>query len=648
MSEALEARLSEDRDELKNICSQLETQIGNVIQKLDTKVQDTQDRVEELDNAIQSIIEASKVADHKFESRFECLEDNLQYRANRLHRSIQSIAEDSKSANRDLKSRLQYLEGSFHAIQMLPKDDRIKDLEKHVNDQLEQFTDSLTCLESFMIKEIETFPKDIITRLKDHWDASEAESLQSQAPTPPRYRDYSSKVVTRTPLVYPATMVEKPASKKHPHGQMAYEWELIQLKDLKNIKESVVSYGLHGPYVKQLLHSWATFNRVTPTDWERLVAAVLENACQIQWKSLVREEAKLFERQSIKKGFKAPLDKLLGQGIYADPQVQAKYDDDILSQCRKAALNAWDKVREPGERLEAYTRIEQGPTEQFQDFLQKLTSAIELQLSYHPKTSSTILNKCGENGHPFLIPDFSGNASNFSPFKVTINVMLRKESHNLFPIQTLGSIVNSRGRDHFQEQQLLFQMDKCPHQSSSGVSFPSPEPIFQLEPKHQQNRKFSGSDPEFLSESPRTCGSSPQLGSPPAPSTRRRGGARGTRKGGGSPKWTLTVADGESQSIAIRVYHHGHQLLPACTFESGFTNFRKEVPFPRGTVHFNSQGECLDVQSFLLRTMWTAHGGLFSADLPVPATGVFGSTPETLVLPAALHLNLGPLGPMLW
>ncbi|MBV2133726.1 hypothetical protein KRX52_13145 [Pseudomonas sp. MAP12] len=270
MSEALEARLSEDHDQLKNICSQLETQIGNVTQQLDAMVQNTQHRVEELDNVIQSVIEASKVADQKFESRFECLEDNLQYRADRLHRSIRSIAEDSKSANHDLESRLQYLEGSFHAIQMLPKDDRIKDLKKkkHVDEQLEQFTDSLTCLESFMIKEIETFQKDIITRLKDHWDASEAESLQSQAPTPPRYHDYSSKVVTRTPLVYPATMVEKPASKKHPQGQMAYVWQPIQLKDLKNIKESVVSYGLHSPYIKQLLHSWATFNTVMPTDWE--------------------------------------------------------------------------------------------------------------------------------------------------------------------------------------------------------------------------------------------------------------------------------------------------------------------------------------------------------------------------------------------
>ncbi|MGE9501587.1 gag protein, partial [Escherichia coli] len=110
-----------------------------------------------------------------------------------------------------------------------------------------------------------------------------------------------------------------------------------------------------------------------------MVAVVLENSCQIQWKALVREEAKLLERQDIKEGFEAPLDKLLGHGIYADPQVQAEYDDNILSLCRKAALNALDKVREPGEHLEAYTRIEQGPTYQFQVCVQRLTKAVELK-----------------------------------------------------------------------------------------------------------------------------------------------------------------------------------------------------------------------------------------------------------------------------
>ena len=53
MSEALEARLSEDIDEQKNICSQLETHIGTFTQKLDAKVQNIQYRVEELNKSIQ-------------------------------------------------------------------------------------------------------------------------------------------------------------------------------------------------------------------------------------------------------------------------------------------------------------------------------------------------------------------------------------------------------------------------------------------------------------------------------------------------------------------------------------------------------------------------------------------------------------------
>ena len=34
------------------------------------------------------------------------------------------------------------------------------------------------------------------------------------------------------------------------------------------------------------------------------------------------------------------------------------------------------------------------------------------------KTSKTILNSSGENGHPCLVPDFRGNAFNFSPLRI--------------------------------------------------------------------------------------------------------------------------------------------------------------------------------------------------------------------------------------
>ena len=40
------------------------------------------------------------------------------------------------------------------------------------------------------------------------------------------------------------------------------------------------------------------------------------------------------------------------------------------------------------------------------------------------KTSKTMLNSSGESGHPCLIPDFRGNALNFSPLRVMFAVGL--------------------------------------------------------------------------------------------------------------------------------------------------------------------------------------------------------------------------------
>ena len=40
------------------------------------------------------------------------------------------------------------------------------------------------------------------------------------------------------------------------------------------------------------------------------------------------------------------------------------------------------------------------------------------------KTSKTMLNSSGESGHPCLVPDFRGNAFNFSPLKIMFAVGL--------------------------------------------------------------------------------------------------------------------------------------------------------------------------------------------------------------------------------
>ena len=38
------------------------------------------------------------------------------------------------------------------------------------------------------------------------------------------------------------------------------------------------------------------------------------------------------------------------------------------------------------------------------------------------KTSKTKLNSSGESGHPYLVPDFRGNAFNFSPLRIMFAV----------------------------------------------------------------------------------------------------------------------------------------------------------------------------------------------------------------------------------
>ena len=40
------------------------------------------------------------------------------------------------------------------------------------------------------------------------------------------------------------------------------------------------------------------------------------------------------------------------------------------------------------------------------------------------KTSKTMLNSNGESGHPCLVPDFRGNAFNFSPMRIMFAVGL--------------------------------------------------------------------------------------------------------------------------------------------------------------------------------------------------------------------------------
>lgn len=56
--------------------------------------------------------------------------------------------------------------------------------------------------------------------------------------------------------------------------------------------------------------------------------------------------------------------------------MQVKYDEETVTLCCLADLNAWEKVEETGKRLKPFSQVMQGPKETVTDVLQRLTSAV--------------------------------------------------------------------------------------------------------------------------------------------------------------------------------------------------------------------------------------------------------------------------------
>lgn len=53
------------------------------------------------------------------------------------------------------------------------------------------------------------------------------------------------------------------------------------MKDLRDTKEAIVSYGINSAYLSPLLNIWSSRNRITQSDWLQLYLAVLEHGPQL-------------------------------------------------------------------------------------------------------------------------------------------------------------------------------------------------------------------------------------------------------------------------------------------------------------------------------------------------------------------------------
>ena len=96
----------------------------------------------------------------------------------------------------------------------------------------------------------------------------------------------------------------------------------------------------------------------------------------MQWKNWYREEARILEQQGKIRGFFISQDQILGEGMFANVKAQSTYNKHTLLLCRTAALNAWEKILDPGQKIEHYTKVKQDLKESYTDFLQKRSKTV--------------------------------------------------------------------------------------------------------------------------------------------------------------------------------------------------------------------------------------------------------------------------------
>lgn len=70
----------------------------------------------------------------------------------------------------------------------------------------------------------------------------------------------------KLPTAFPVVIQHIPANGADLQGYGKTRWHPIEMKDLKQFEEAMMSYKMHSPYVQQTLNNWATQNRIIPQD----------------------------------------------------------------------------------------------------------------------------------------------------------------------------------------------------------------------------------------------------------------------------------------------------------------------------------------------------------------------------------------------
>lgn len=103
-------------------------------------------------------------------------------------------------------------------------------------------------------------------------------------------------VIRKPILVYPVIIQEQQADDRHLQCYVEIDWNPVKVLYLKIFKGTVILCGMLLHYVKQILNSWAIFNRIIPQSWKHLATTVLEAEPQLQQKTWLIKEGTVTEQ----------------------------------------------------------------------------------------------------------------------------------------------------------------------------------------------------------------------------------------------------------------------------------------------------------------------------------------------------------------
>lgn len=207
--------------------------------------------------------------------------------------------------------------------------------------------------------------------------ATERQECCPSAPPPVGRESHVLNSCSFCPEVWRAVRTElQLAYPVYVDGNQQRFYEPLDFKVIKSLAESVRTYGITASFTVAQVEDLKR-HCMTPQDWSNLARACLSPGQYLDWKAFLFEYANAQAAANLATGV-APnnqwdADMLLGMGRFANAQIG--YPTDVYHQINDIAIRAWKSLPNRGEVNGNLTRILQGSTEPFSDFVARLLEA---------------------------------------------------------------------------------------------------------------------------------------------------------------------------------------------------------------------------------------------------------------------------------